>query len=193
MKLVINSRMALLSLAVVLCLSGLAYGQSLAELARQQREKKKQQPASRTKVYTNSDIPEPALAGAPPAETTAQPEAAKSEGEKKEAGKPGAPKEEEKSQAELEKQYRDQFAKLRENQDTEERRLDVLQRELNLAQQQYYPDPNKALQEQNTRAEINQRTADIEKQKAVVDKAKQAIADLEEELRTKGLPTGWAR
>jgi len=178
---------------MALCLAGAAYGQSLADLARQERAKRKQEPKA-AKVYTNADIPAPTLAGAPP-EAAAPPEA---EGVKKEAPKPGAEgapaaKAAEKTPAELEKEYRDKFAKLREDQDLEARKLDVMQRELNLMQQQYYTDPNEALREQYTRDEINKRTADIEKQKAVVEKAKQAVADLEEELRTKGLPAGWAR
>jgi hypothetical protein len=60
-------------------------------------------------------------------------------------------------------------------------------------QQQYYPDPQMALQQQYSRDDINKRTADIETQKANVEKAKQAITDLEDELRQKGLPPGWAR
>ena len=99
----------------------------------------------------------------------------------------------EKSAAEIEKEYRDKAAKLAENVAFEERRLDVLQRDLNLTQQQYYSDPNVALREQYSRADINKRTAEIEAQKATVEKAKQAVTDLEEELRKKSLPAGWAR
>ena len=68
-----------------------------------------------------------------------------------------------------------------------------MQRELNLMQVQYYSDPNVALREQNTRGEINQRIQEIEAQKGTIEKAKQAVADLEEELRRKNLPPGWAR
>ncbi|MBI4479671.1 MAG: hypothetical protein HY651_06580 [Acidobacteria bacterium] len=159
-----------------------AQGPSLAELARQQRAKKQQEPKG-GKVFTNEDIPAATISPAPAAEPS-QP-----------AGEApaGAAAATEKSPAELEKEYRDKFTKLREDQSLEERRLDVMQRELNLAQQQYYSDPNVALREQYGREEINKRTADIESQKAAVEKAKQAVADLEEEVRTKGLPAGWAR
>ena len=44
-----------------------------------------------------------------------------------------------------------------------------------------------------TRSNINKRVQEIETQKGAVEKAKQAIAALEEELRVKGLPAGWAR
>jgi hypothetical protein len=184
---------ALLSIWMGLCLAGSSFAQSLGDLARQERAKKKIEPPKSGKVYTNSDIPAPALAGAPPAESTAQPAA-----DQTAAAKPGAEgtqpaKTDEKSQAELEKEYRDKFAKLRENQALQEQKLDVMQRELNLMQIQVSSDPNVQLREENSREAINKRTADIETQKATVEKAKQAGADLEEELRTKGLPPGWAR
>lgn len=85
------------------------------------------------------------------------------------------------------------FAELKENLSLEERKLDILQRELNLMQNQYYSDPQVALMQETTRSNINTRIAEIETQKGVVEKAKQAIAALEDELRVKGLPAGWAR
>ena len=180
---------ALIALVTALLAAGAAYGQSLADLARQSRAKKSQE-AKTGKVFTNDNLPAPTLAApatapadAPTPGETGEATAAKDEPPAAAA----AP-----SQADLEKEYRDKFAKLKEDQTLEERKLDVMQRELNLMQQQYYSDPNVALREQNTRAEINTRTADLETQKAAVEKAKQAIADLEEELRQKGLPPGWS-
>jgi hypothetical protein len=96
-------------------------------------------------------------------------------------------------QEELEKEYRMKFAELRENLSLEERKLDILQRELNLMQNQYYSDPAATLMQEATRSNINARIAEIEKQKGVVEMAKQSVAALEEELRVKGLPAGWAR
>ncbi|MBI2819749.1 MAG: hypothetical protein HYX73_07205 [Acidobacteria bacterium] len=185
----------LISLWTVLCIAApgqsQAQGPSLADLARQTRAKKEQAPTT-GKVFTNDTIPVATISSAP-TETAAAPEAGA-------AAQPGeaAPGEEaaeskEPTLAELEKDYRARFAELRKNVDTEERRLDVLQRELNLAQQQFYSDPNIALREQYSRAEINKRMEDIETQKATVEKAKQAIADLEDELRKKNFPPGWAR
>jgi DNA mismatch repair ATPase MutS len=82
---------------------------------------------------------------------------------------------------------------LRENLEYQQKRLDVMQRELNLMQTQFYSNPNDALREQTFRSQINQRTQEIDQQKAAVAKAQQAISDLEEELRKNGLPSGWAR
>ena len=185
-----------LSLVLALWFAGASYGQSLADLARQERARKAQTRAA--KEYTNDDIPAPtisATASAPAASQPSAPESAPQGGEQ--AAAPGGaakpPAEVEKSQADLEKEYRERAAKLKETQEFEERKLDVMQRELNLMQQQYYSDPNVGLREQYGREEINKRTADIEAQRAAVEKAKQAVADLEEELRRKNLPTGWAR
>ena len=176
-------------------IAGTAYGQSLGDLARQERAKKKIEAPTPGKVYTNSDIPPATLSGTPPAEP-----AADQSGDKKDAAKPEGDATKDanakpagKSDADLEKEYRDKFAKLREEQDLQERKLDVEQRELNLAQIQYYQDPNVAMKQGYSRDDINKRTDEIEKQKTAVEKAKQAVADLEEELRTKGLPPGWAR
>ena len=195
MKLMHRPLLALTVLWTALCLAipteFRAQTQSLAELARQERAKKTQGARS-ARVFTNEDIPEPTITGTPTAEAEAQP-AAETKAEEPPATDEKAAGAPEKTSAEIEKEYRDKFAKLKEAQELEERRLDVMQRELNLAQQQFYSDPNVALREQYGRADINKRTADIEAQKAAVEKAKQAIADLETELRAKSLPPGWAR
>ena len=186
-------------LAIILAggCAGALYGQSLAELARQDRERKSQAAAKGGKVYTNDDIPQATLAPAAPqpeAAPAAEGEPAAAPGAAPSAAEQAAPAgEEEKSQTDLEKEYRERFAKLSETLNLETQKLDVMQRELNLMQQQYYPDPQVALQQQYSRDDINKRTADIETQKANVEKAKQAITDFEDELRQKSLPPGWAR
>ena len=209
------------------------FGQSLADLARQERARKTQEKKS-GKVFTNDDIPStPSITtSAPPKEGDAK----KTDGEEKASaegkdataaaeGKSGeekaagtgekglaegkAPadgkgeakgKEPEKTKedpaaemAKLEKEYRGKFKELRDRLAYEQQKLDVMQRELNLMQTQYYSDPNVAMREQTFRGQINQRTQEIEQQKGTVDKAQKAISDLEEELRKKGLPAGWAR
>ena len=173
---------------------GTLYGQSLADLARAERARKGSE-AKEAKVFTNENIgaAQPSSAPAPaiqPAQQAAAGAAATAPTAKE---APSEPAEAKKDMAALEKEYREKAARLREELTYEERRLDVLKRELSLAQTQYYSDPNVAMREQNTRAEINTRTQEIQDQQAVVDKAKQAITDLEEELRRNSLPAGWAR
>jgi hypothetical protein len=187
MRLAQKTIIALITLVMLTLTATAVHAQSLAELARQQRARKQAEPKN-GKVYTNADIPEATLSS--PNAPAAQPAAAQKPADTATA-KPGESKE--KTPAELEKEYRDKFAKLREVQKFEEDKLDVMQRELNLMQIQVSSDPNVQLREDTTRETINKRTADIEAQKATVEKAKQAVADLEEELRTKGLPPGWAR
>ena len=173
------------------------HSQSLAELARKERARKT--PEGTAKVYTNEDIPSTTPSPAAPAPAQAQepqaqkpaPATAQAGATEKAEAKPAEASE--KSTADLEKGYREKFAQLRDKVAFEEQKLDVMQRELNLMMTQFYSDPNVALREQNSRVEINKRTQDIETQKQVVEKAKQAIADLEDELRKKGLPPGWAR
>ena len=173
---------------------GTLYGQSLADFARAERARKAGG-TKETKVYTNENIgaapsrPAPAPATEPAQQAAAGAESTAAAAKEAPAEPAGA----EKDMAALEKEYREKAARLREELAYEERKLDVLQRELNLAQTQYYSDPNVAMREQNTREEINTRTQEIQNQGAAVEKAKQAITDLEEELRRNSLPPGWAR
>lgn len=177
-----------------LAFHGTLYGQSLAELARQQRARKAQQ-GKAVKVFTNDQLSRPSSSSSRTATRAA--EAQKPEDEEQvdaagttEAGTAESAREE---RARLEKEYREKFAQLREELSYEERKLDVMQRELNLMQIQYYSDPNVAMREQHERGEINQRMQDLEAQKAAVEQKKAAITAMEEELRREGLPVGWSR
>jgi hypothetical protein len=58
---------------------------------------------------------------------------------------------------------------------------------------EYYPDPQKALSEQNTRGDINEKTAKIETKKKELDHLRQGLSDLEDQLRKSGNDPGWAR
>ncbi len=71
--------------------------------------------------------------------------------------------------------------------------VDLLQRELGTLNTQFYSDPNKQLQQQLTRSDIDKKTAEIDKAKAKVDADQQAISDAEDDLRKSGGDPGWAR
>ena len=178
----------MLVLLAALLLAATASAQSLGELARRARVKKARQPKA-TRVYTNDNMPRASRLSTAAVAT----EAKAKPGEKAKEGEKGEPEDGKKSRAELEKDYREKFGKLRENLALEERRLEVLQRELNMANVQFYSDPNAALREQTTRGELTARQQELEQQKAAIAAARKAIADLAEELRRKGLPPGWAR
>ncbi|MGB6599278.1 MAG: hypothetical protein WBE70_19335, partial [Candidatus Acidiferrum sp.] len=89
--------------------------------------------------------------------------------------------------------WRKRFADQRGKIATAEKELDILQREDDKAQVQYYTDPQKALMEQNSRKDINEKDEKIDKKKQEIADLKQQLSDMEEELRKSGGDPGWAR
>jgi chromosome segregation ATPase len=158
--------------------------ESLGEAARKARAQKKA-PAKPAKVLTNDEIvPGKKLAGtaeAAPAgaqeQTEATPETA---AQPTEAGA-------------AEAAWRRRFAEARAKVAQAEKELDILQREWEKSQVQYYPDPQKALKEQYNRKDINEHATKVEAKKKEIAQLKQGISDLEDELRQAGGDPGWAR
>jgi len=87
--------------------------------------------------------------------------------------------------------WRGRFAEARKTLAEDSKELDVLQREFNLKQQQFYSDPNVALREQNSRKDLDDTQAQIDAKKADVAKDQQAISDLQDALRKSGGDPGW--
>jgi hypothetical protein len=170
---------------------------SLGDAARKARAQKKE-PSKPAKVFTNDDVgglrgtisvignqPVADAAKAGPTSTTDKP-AEKAQDKK-------APSDDSKKQsAKDEPAWRAKFAAARKilAQDTKE--LDILQREYNLKLEQYSQDPNWAMHQQNSREDINKTQSDIEAKKQEIEKDKQALAELEDELRKSGGEPGWA-
>jgi len=123
---------------------------------------------------SKSGAAEAAPAGAQPA---AQPE-----------GKPGAKKEPVKDEA----YWRAKFADARQALHKAEQDLNVMQRELSKLQVEYYPDPQKAMEQQYSRSDIVKKQADIDAKQKEIEQRKQAISDMEDELRRAGGDPGWA-
>ena len=170
-------------------------GDPVADAARKAREAKKDAPKPK-KVYTDDDIkrsaPEPiatppapagnasgATAGTPAgaAATTAQG-----------AGE-ATKKEDPNSEAAWRKRFQEQHDKI----DKVEKEIDVLQREIARAQTQYYADPQKAVKEQNSRTEINDKLSKLEGKRKELGELQQGLTDLEDQLRKSGGNPGWAR
>ncbi len=157
---------------------------SIVEAARKAREqqKKDQKPA---KIYTNEDISQlkgdVSVVGPAPEATPADKAAtaAKSSGTPEET-------------ANAEASWRSKFAAARRTLADDSRELDILQREFNLKQQQFYSDPNVALREQYSRKDLDDTQAQIDAKKADVEKDRQAISDLQDALRKAGGDPGWA-
>jgi hypothetical protein len=97
------------------------------------------------------------------------------------------------AQAHDEKYFRSRLSKLQDQLDTHKRELEVLQEKLGQNQMQYYPDPNKALQQQYSRDDINKLRADIDAKKQQVADDEKAIEDLRDQLRHEGGDPSWLR
>jgi len=88
--------------------------------------------------------------------------------------------------------WRKTFADARKKLADDTHELDILQREYNLKQQQYFSDPNTAMREQFTRQDLTDTKTKIDEKTAAVAQDKQAISDLEDALRQAGGEPGWA-
>ena len=168
-------------------------GDPVADAARKAREQKKKDTAKPKRVYTDDDVNHSTSTGVPTSTDANAP--ATSEGgtpktsdgkEKAGAGKTAEPEES------PETKWRKQFKEVYANLDRAQKELDILQREDNKAQVQYYSDPQKALAEQYTRKDINDHDAKIAAKKKEIDQLKQRISDMEEALRKSGGDPGWA-
>jgi hypothetical protein len=169
---------------------------SVADAARKSRENKKNAPKG-TKVYTDDEVsPTPAPgasaqpAAAPSSDASATGDAQVASGTAADAKNPQAGAAADKND---EKTWRTRFQTQRDKIARAEKELDVLQREQDKAQVQYYPDPQKALSEGYTRKDINEKDAKIAAKKDEIVKLKQGLDDMEDELRKAGGDPGWAR
>ena len=166
-------------------------GDPVADAARKAREQKKNAPKPK-KVFTDDDVapkaPEPQSPAAPSSEA------------KPDAGTPAANPDvalaqdaAEKENPNSEKAWRKRFSEQHRKIADAERELEVLEREAQKADVQYYPDPQKALKEQYSRREINEKTSKAEAKKKEIAALKQQLGNMEDELRRTGGDPGWAR
>jgi chromosome segregation ATPase len=193
-------------MGAVLCLAGLSTagqpqgsspqqtGDPVADAARKAREAKKEAPKPK-KVYTDDDVkasaPQPATASATAPVDAGEKTAAKTGQAAEDTAKPAddAQKEDPNGEAAWRKRFqaqRDKIAKA-------EKELDILGRELEKAQVEYYPDPQKAMTQQNSRAQVNEISAKIDAKKKELEQLRQGLGDLEDQLRKSGGDPGWAR
>ena len=184
------------ALFALLCYSAPAQDQSgdVAAAARKAREQQKNAPKPK-KVLTNDDIPSVIVPNEPAhssGETTGKPEgdtptaAGATKGDK---GTKEGPKEDPNGEAAWRKRFQDIHARIA----TMQREVDVLQRELEKAQVQYYPDPQKALMQQYDRSDIDEKTKKIADKKKELDDLNEQLSDLQDQLRKSGGDPGWAR
>ena len=162
-------------------------GDPVADAARKAREQKKKDTTKPKRVYTDEDVSHSTYVAPGPAADSDQAAAKKPDTQDKDAaGKTSQP--EESAESKWRKQFKAAYANL----DRAQKELEILQREDNKAQLQYYPDPQKALAEQYTRKDINEKDAKIAAKKKEIDQIKQQISDMEDALRKSGGDPGWA-
>jgi DNA repair exonuclease SbcCD ATPase subunit len=156
-------------------------GDPVADAARKAREQQKAAPKPK-KVYTDDDV-KPATPASDAAAAPASGGAPASADNAAGAGKADDP----------EKVWRKRFQDQRDKIAAAEKELDILQRESDKAQVQYYNDPTKAMNEQYSRKDINDKNAKIDQKKQEIADLKQQLSDMEDELRKSGGDPGWAR
>ncbi len=166
-------------------------GDPVADAARKAREQQKKE-AKPKKVYTEDDLSRGRGSASDQSATSTGQQAPQGASENAQAGATGEANAAAEGKND-EKKWRKRFRDLREKITQSEKELDLLQRELDKAQVQYYPDPQKALMEQNDRKEIDQKTAKIDAKKKEIEQLNQRFSDLEDELRKSGGDPGWSR
>ena len=193
-------------MGAALCLAGLSAarpqsstpqqtGDPVADAARKAREAKKDAPKPK-KVYTDDDVktsaPEPAAApAAAPVDASSGAVAAKTGQASGDAAKPtdDSQKEDPNGEAAWKKRFQAQRNKIAKA----EKELDILGREFEKAQVEYYPDPQKTMTQQNSRGDVNGISAKIDAKKKELEQLRQGLGDLEDQLRKSGGDPGWAR
>jgi len=178
-------------------LTALRAQESVAAAARKAQAQKKSS-AKPVTVFTNDNID--TVKGtvnvvgetpAPPADktTTAQDKTKTAPADDKSKA---APADDKTGSTKDEAYWRKAFAEARKKLADDTHELDILQREYNLKQQQYYSDPNTAMREQYNRQDLTDTKTKIDEKTAAVAQDKQAISDLEDALRQAGGEPGWA-
>lgn len=150
-------------------------GQSLADIARKLKAQKGETKTA-GKTFTNDDVPAARAAGGVSVETGGSESGAESS---------------DSSGAHGEKYFRNKYSQLLTQKELDERQLDVLQKQMNKNNVQYYSDPNVALQQQYSREDIQKNQDEIDKKKKEIADVDQSISDLQDELRRDGGNPNW--
>jgi hypothetical protein len=169
---------------------------SLGDAARKARAQKKDSNKS-PKVFTNDDVgdlkgPISVIGNEPPSSETGDKATSATDKDTEKAGDKKAAANAKKPSAKDEAYWRAKFAAARKTLADDSKEVDILQREHNLKLTQYSQDPNWAMHEQYSRDDLNKTQSQIDAKKQDVEKDKQAISDLEDDLRKSGGEPGWA-
>ena len=173
-----------LILLLTLCMAYAATveAQSLADFARQERERRKNLESKMT-ISNDSSKSAPAV---PIASKEDKPEQTAVAAAKQATGPTDR-------QGRNEKWWRDAFAKTRKDLNSAENQVKVLELQLNQAQRDYMEKTSLYNREMVLAAEMNAVQSDLDKGKGEVVRLRQQLAQMEEDLRRSGGPAGWAR
>ena len=192
-RILIASALAL-AIAAVVPLSAQTGRQptSLADLAKKLKAERATSGQKSVRVFTNDNLPHGpgsggiSVVGSMSAVTPSQPGPPAGEAA---AGTSTA----ESSGTHDEKYYRERMSELRARLELHQRELSVLQQKGGQGEMQYYSDPNKTLQQEYSRSDINKRGDELAQKQAEIDADNRAIQDLQDQLRREGAPSGWLR
>lgn len=179
-------------------LSAQQHQESVAEAARRAQAEKKSAPKA-VMVITNDNLNTikgtVSVVGQEPAPAAPAASSGEKGGKAEAKGAPakGAAAQQTKPPAKDEAYWKKKFSDARKVLNDDVKELDILQREYNLKQQQYYTNPNVAMRQQNSSQDLNDTRKKINEKAADVAKDKQNISNLEDELRKSGGDPGWAR
>jgi chromosome segregation ATPase len=166
--------------------------ESVADAARKAQAAKKTAPKAKLTI-DNDNLGTltgtVSVVGQEPAAPPSPEQAAKSAADDK-AAKAGAPAE--KAPAKDEAYWRARFAAANKKLADDSHELDIMQREYNLKQQQFYADPMATLKQEYSRQDLNDSKTKIDEKTALVNQDKADIASLDDELRQAGGDPGWA-
>ncbi|HEX5410723.1 MAG TPA: hypothetical protein VFZ27_02570 [Terriglobia bacterium] len=159
---------------------------SLGEIARQLRAERATETHKPVATYTNENLPSgesPGLVSVEPGNRTKKNEQS--------AGKnvPGA-------ENHGEKYFRSKRDKIRSQIEFEEHQLAALKQQLGVAQTQYYPDPQKTLEQESTpafRTDVEKLRAKVASMEKALANDQKAMDDLQQEVRRAGGDPGWLR
>jgi len=169
---------------------GEATSPSLGDLARKLKAQRAQA-GQKPKLYTNDNLP-----ARPPRETltvAAGMSATEPAQTEIKEGRGTTAQAEPAEEVRDEKYYRTRMSDLRAQLALHQRQLDVLQQKLSQNQMQFYGDPNKTLQQEFTRSDVNKLNQEVQKKQQEVAADEKAMEDLRDQVRRDGGDPGWVR
>jgi len=162
--------------------------ESVADAARKARADKKAAPQAKMTI-DNDNLGTLTGTVSVVGESPAPPDDQAKKSDEKTAKAPGAA---EKTPVKDESYWRDKFAAANKKLADDQHELDIMQREFNLKQQQFYTDPMASLKQEYSRQDINDSKTKIDEKTAMIEQDKADISNLEDQLRQAGGDPGWA-